>query len=257
MPLSGPQTVAALVVRGLLVGLLAGLLAAGFAFTVGEPLLDHAIALEDAAAAHEPAAGQPADAAPDPSRQDAPPVSRADQKAGLFLALALYGTAVGGLFALAFAVARGRVGPRDERALAAALAGALFLAVVLVPFLKYPANPPAVGDPATIGARTTSYLAMVLAGLASLAAAVSAARSVGAAAPAWGRALAAAAAFLVPVIVAFAVLPGVDEVPAGFPATLLWDFRLAALGTQVVLWLALGALFGIVTQRSTRPPRPA
>jgi hypothetical protein len=238
VPLSGQQTIAGLVVRGLVVGLLAGLLAAGFAFTVGEPSVDHAIALEEAAAAHAP-------------------VSRAGQKAGLFLALALYGSAVGGLFALAFAVARGRVGPRDDPALAVALAGALFLAVVLVPFLKYPANPPAVGDPATIGARTTSYLVMVLAGLASLAAAVSAARSVRAATPAWGRALAAAAAFLVPVVVAFAVLPGVDEVPADFPASLLWDFRLASLGTQVVLWVALGALFGIVTERSARQPAPA
>ena len=40
-------------------------------------------------------------------------------------------------------------------------------------------------------------------------------------------------------------LPGIQEIPKDFPATLLWGFRLSSLGTQAVLWAALGVGFGI------------
>ena len=68
----------------------------------------------------------------------------------------MYGLALGGLFALAFAFAYGRVARASPRATALWLAAAAFVVVYLVPFLKYPANPPAVGDPDTIGRRTAA-----------------------------------------------------------------------------------------------------
>ncbi|SDI14385.1 Probable cobalt transporter subunit (CbtA) [Sinosporangium album] len=69
---------------------------------------------------------------------------------------------------------------------------------------------------------------------------------------------AAGAAFLVPVAAARLLLPTVDEVPAGFPATLLWDLRLASLDTQAVLWLAIGGLYGSAALRADRrTPIPA
>lgn len=48
------------------------------------------------------------------------------------------------------------------------------------------------------------------------------------------------------------VIPTVNETPADFPATVLYDFRLAALGNQVVLWATIGLLFGWLTARSVR-----
>jgi predicted cobalt transporter CbtA len=45
-------------------------------------------------------------------------------------------------------------------------------------------------------------------------------------------------------------LPGINEVPATFPAQTLWQFRLASLGTEAVLWLTLGLAFGYFTERS-------
>src|SRR5437764_909537 len=45
-------------------------------------------------------------------------------------------------------------------------------------------------------------------------------------------------------------LPAVNEVPKDFPAVVLWRFRLASLGTQAVLWAALGLVFGALTERS-------
>src|ERR1700730_12030131 len=84
-------------------------------------------------------------------------VSRSVQRgAGLFTAYVVYGAATGGLLSLAFALAYGRVNGFDPKGLSALLAFAGFVAMVLVPELKYPANPPA-----TIGARTALYFAML------------------------------------------------------------------------------------------------
>lgn len=51
--------------------------------------------------------------------------------------------------------------------------------------------------------------------------------------------------------VAFALLPGSPD-PGGFPAGLLWEFRLSAFGTQAVFWAALGAIFGLIGERRAR-----
>jgi predicted cobalt transporter CbtA len=231
-----------LVLRGLLLGLLAGLLAAGFGFVAGEPRIDDAIAIEEQKAAAAPAAAH--------VHEEAPPVSRDGQRAGLFLALGVYGTAVGGMFALLYAFVRGRVGPRSDPALAVGLAATCYVSVYMVPLLKYPANPPAVGDPGTIGKRTALYFVLVAISLLSVLAATRVARMLRAREP-WAGPLAAVGTFIGLVALAFVVLPGVQEVPKDFPADLLWDFRVVSAGTQLVLWTGLGALFGIVTARAT------
>jgi predicted cobalt transporter CbtA len=227
-----------LLVRGMIAGLCAGVIAGGFAEIVGEPQVDRAITFE---AAH-------ADAA-EPHHHE--PVSRGVQKTlGLFTALAVYGASFGGLFALAFAAVFRRIGRAGAMATAVWLAAAVFVAVILVPFLKYPANPPAVGDPDTIGSRTELYFSMVAISVLSAVAALRLARQ---AAARWGQSVAplvGVAAFLGLVIAAGLALPGVDEVPRDFPATTLWHFRVASLGTQVVLWSSLGLLFGAAAQRA-------
>ena len=220
----------ALLLRGLLAGLIAGLLAGTFAYFLGEPKVEAAIAIEEAAAHAAGEAGHHADA----------PVGRTAQKAGLFLATGLYGAAMGGLLATAYTLLRRRLRtPSDPRA-ALGLAGAALLGVVLVPFVKYPPSPPAVGDPGTIDQRTISYLAIVVLGLVAVWSGVVAARTQQ---QEWRRAAAAALGFLVVVVVGYALLPNVDEVPATFPPSLLWNFRITSLGTQVLLWTALGIAF--------------
>ncbi|TYB46236.1 CbtA family protein [Actinomadura chibensis] len=240
-----------LLVRGVLLGLLAGLVAGVFAFAAGEPRIDDAIALEQAAATeHSHEHGATAH-----EHDEGVEVSRGAQKAGLLLATGLYGLAVGGVFALVYAGLRGRVGPRSDGGLALAAAGTAFAAVILVPFVKYPANPPAVGDPDTITSRTLLYLAMIGVGLLAAVIAVTTGRRVGGGP--WRRWIAAVAAFLAPVAVAAALLPGVNEVPDGFPATLLWQFRLVSLGTQLVFWTVFGVAFGWACDRAARPARVA
>jgi predicted cobalt transporter CbtA len=233
----------AILLRGLLAGLIAGLLAGVFAYSTGESRIDAAIAIEQAAAAAAPAH----DAAD--GHHDEELVSRTGQKGGLFLATALYGVAMGGLLATAYTLLRRRLRtPSDTRAVFG-LAGAALLGIVLVPFVKYPANPPAVGDPATINQRTISWLAIVVIGVVAVWAAVVAARSVRAEAPEWLRATAALVGFLVVVAIGYVLLPSIDEVPDTFPPSLLWTFRLSSLGTQVTLWTALGLAFAALLPR--------
>ncbi len=225
--------------RGIAAGLLAGLLAGLFAFFFGEPTVDGAIQFEEAAAA-----GQ--------HEEEEEIVSRPIQKVGLFFATGLSGVLVGGLFGMAYAYFGGRLASGSEWIRSLSLAGAIFVGAFLIPFLKYPANPPTVGDPATIGSRTTAYFTMVALSLLVVLGAWYAARrlrELGVAAPA--RQLAVGLGIAVAVGVLFLVLPAGPD-PGEFPAGLLWDFRLSSLGTQLVLWAGIGVVFGLLCERASR-----
>jgi Probable cobalt transporter subunit (CbtA) len=227
-----------LLICGLLAGVCGGLLATGFARVAGEGSVGQAIAFEgkQAEAAHE--------------HEEAPVVSRTMQRSlGLLTAAVVYGLAFGGFFALAFAAVYGRVARMSPARTSIWLAAFAFVTVFLVPFAKYPANPPSVGDPDTIGKRTAVYLIMIL---ISLLAAIAAVRLRALLAERWSGSnatLAAGAGYLAVVVVAGLLLPAVHEVPAAFPAETLWRFREASIGTQAVLWTTLGLVFAGTAQR--------
>jgi predicted cobalt transporter CbtA len=234
--------VESLLLRGMLVGVLAGFLACGFSMAFGEPLVDRAIAFEEHLA-------QQRGEAPEPEL-----VSRGVQSTlGLLTGVVVYGAGLGGLFALVFACAYGRVGGLRPRTVAALVAGAAWVAVYLVPSLKYPANPPSVGAPETIGYRTGLYFFMVVLSVATMAFAVVLGRRLVPRLGDWNAALVAGATFIAMIAIIQALLPTIDEVPTAFPAVLLWQFRLASLGAQMVLWGAIGLLFGALTERSLPP----
>lgn len=236
--------------RGMAAGLLAGLLAGIFAFATGEPLLDRAIDLESAD--HEQASLAAHGDAGHSQGGDGEVFGRTTQKVGLFVTTAFTGAFAGGLFGLAFAYSRGRLNAGSDWYRSLYLAAAVFAGVILIPFLKYPANPPAVGDPETIGARTLAYFAMV--GLSSLAILVAwnttrLLRERGMSTSA--RQVLVGLGFVVAVAVLFVGLPAADD-PGEFPAGLLWNFRLSSLGTQLVLWTGLGVVFGLLCERANR-----
>jgi Probable cobalt transporter subunit (CbtA) len=243
--------VCTLVRRGLVVGVIAGLAAGLFAFIFGEPRVQDAIDIEEAASAHASLSFTPITA-----HISDWVISRPEQRGGLFLATALYGIAGGGLFAIAFATLRGRGAQRNDWQLSTRLAAAIFVAVVLVPFIKYPANPPAVGNPDTIGDRTSYYLILLAGSLLAMLAAARVVWSVRKDAPPWHRPLLGAGTFIAVVGGLAVALPSIQEVPDDFPAWLIWQFRLSSLGTQAVLWATLGIGFGIASHRAaTRPAR--
>jgi hypothetical protein len=230
--------------RGMLAGLCAGILAFGFASVVGEPQVNTAISFEEQ---HARAAGEPT----------MPPLVPRDVQstAGLFTGVALYGIAFGGLFALAFAAAFGRVRRASPSRTALWLAAGVFGVVVLVPGLKYPANPPAVGDPGTVGQRTLAYLTMLAAAVTLALAAWWASRALRArGVPDHVRLTVVAAGYTVAVALAYALWPANPD-RIDVPATLLWRFRLASLGGAAALWSVLAAVFGwaCVRAEATRP----
>lgn len=232
-----------LLARGLLVGLVAGLLVFCVGRLIGEPQVDWAIAYEERTA--------PPAAADEPA-----PVSRATQAGlGLLTASVVYAAAVGGLFSLVFAAVYGRLGTLGPRGTAALLALAGLVAIVLVPQLKYPANPPAVGSDDTIGARTQLFFVMLALSVAITAGAGLLWQRLRPRLGAWNAAIAAGAAFVAAVALVYAGLPTIDEVPGDFSAAVLWQFRLASLGMHAVLWLTLGLLFGPLAERVLQAPR--
>jgi predicted cobalt transporter CbtA len=234
-----------LLVRGLWVGLVAGLLVLGFGYLFGEAAIDRAIDFEEQAAR---AAGE---------HHGVELVSRSVQSTiGLATATAIYGVAFGGIFALVFAAVSGRLGHLGVRGTAALLALAGFVSVSLVPFLKYPANPPAANNPESIGERTGLYVAMVIISVAVTIAAIQLGRRLAPRYGLWNSALLAAATFVLVIAGAQVALPTVNETPADFPAVVLYQFRLASLGSQAVLWTTLGLLFGWLTERRTLTTRP-
>jgi hypothetical protein len=254
--------VGTLLMRGMLVGIVAALLSFGFLKIVGEPAVDRAIAFEtqmDEAKDKAKKDEAMAKGLPMPvDDYDPELVSRPVQAGvGLLTGVTVYNVAFGGLFALVFALAYGRMGDFGARTTSALLAFSGIVAVYIVPNLKYPANPPSVGDPETIGMRTGLYFAMIAISLAAMIAAWMLRNRLAARYGGWNAALIAAAAYLVVVVAVALALPGVNEVPEGFPAVVLWQFRTASLGAQLIMWATIGLLFGGLTERAARASRGA
>ncbi|UWE10146.1 CbtA family protein [Actinacidiphila bryophytorum] len=267
-----------LILRGLLAGAAAGLLAFLFARVFAEPQIGKAIDYEsgrDAAqAALDKAAGLPA-AGADPDL-----FSRTVQAdVGIGAGMIVFGMAMGALFAVAYAVCLGRVGRLRARSLALLVAGGGFLGMYLVPFLKYPANPPAIGHEDTIRARSGLYLLMVLLSVAFLVAAAWLGRRLQPRFGNWNATLLAAGAFVVAIGAVMAILPPLGhlaynkehfgnhatETPLpltdadgrivypGFPADVLFSFRCYSVAAQLLLWSAIGLVFAPLAERLLQP----
>jgi hypothetical protein len=233
----------------MIVGFVAALLSFGLLKIVGEPAVDRAIAFESAMdqakakAEHEAAMAK---GMPMPPGEDQPElVSRPVQAGiGLFTGVAVYNLAFGGLFALAFAILYGRIGDWSPRVTSAVIALSGFLAVYAIPILKYPANPPSIGNPDTIGLRTAIYFGMILLSLGAMIAAWNVRNRLVDQLGAWNATLIGAAVYLLAVVILALAMPPLNEVPEAFPAVVLWQFRMASLGAQAIMWTVLGLGFG-------------
>ncbi|WP_371801281.1 CbtA family protein [Streptomyces sp. NBC_01732] len=233
-------SVRALLVRGMLAGLAAGALALLVAYFLGESRVDAAIALEEAHSHHHDGGEEL--------------VSRTVQStAGLATGVLVFGVAIGGIAALVFCYALGRIGRFGPRATAALIAGVALLTVYVVPFLKYPANPPAVGNPDTIGPRTALFFLMVALSVLLAVAAVILGKRLAPRLGNWNATITASAGYVLVIGLAYAFLPSYNEVGKDFPASLLWEFRLSTLAVQATLWVTFGLLFGHLTDRLLVP----
>lgn len=227
-------------IGGVLAGVVAGVFAFLAAWWLVEPAMDGAIALEEEWAEATPG-----------HEHDVAPVSREVQRTvGLATGVLAVGVAGGLLVSvvgLAAAAAGLAVTPWRGAAWSAAGGG---FAVGLLPALAYPANPPGVGDPGTTGERTLVFLLVVGLGLAGAVGAGAAWRLM---AKPWN---AAGSAVLLAGSAACAVIAAAPEVPsAGFPAEVLWEFRIGSLAVQAVLWAVMAlVLWGLAEVRGSPGP---
>jgi len=219
---------------GALAGLAAGAVSAVFLATVGRGPIADAIALEEA---RDHASGAA-------HHQDL--FSRGAQEVGGMLGLIVFGLALGVVFAVVLTAVGPRLGAATPMGAAVKLGWAGFATVALIPFLKYPANPPAVADPDTVNQRTLAYFA-VLALSILLTLAVWRLHGRLRAGPA-ARAWAAAGLYSAGLAVIFLALPA-DPDPLDAPADLVWRFRMASLGGLAAAWAALALTTGTLLTR--------
>ena len=237
-----------LLVRGLLAGLLAGIATFFVAYVVGEPSVGAAIAVEEsgehAADGHTHGSADEPDwtlGQQDTAHEHGTEVPRSLQStAGLATATLVAGVTLGGLVGVVSALALGRFGRLGVRSTVLLVTGLGFVATYVVPFLAYPPNPPAVGQAGTIGMRTALYFVLVAVSLVAGVTAVLVARRLSARWGSWYATLACGAAYAVVLGLAITLMPTYDEVPADFPATVLYAFRRASLLTQLTLWGVVG-----------------
>jgi len=228
---------------GALAGAAGGLAMAAVLRIIGEPTIGDAIALERA---HLPAGAHHEEM-----------FGRGTQQFGGMAAALVYGVAIGLVFAIVFAAIRHRLASRDDWRSAALLGATGFVTLFAVPFLKYPPNPPAVGNPDTITERTVLYLVLVGWSIVASWATWRLHRGLRARAiPEPRRVPPTALSYVVLIIVAFVALPGNPD-SINVPATLVWRFRLASLGGAAAFWSVLGVVFGWLCLRVRRSQAPA
>jgi predicted cobalt transporter CbtA len=225
--------------RALVAGLLAGVLVAAYLVTVVEPSIDQAISIEEAASK-----------ADHHGHTDAPLFTRPEQVRGGALASVIYGVLVALVFGTIYAAIRHRLHGRSELMRVVQLAAVAFATTALLPALKYPANPPAVGDPDTVNERTTQYLLFIV---FCVVGAVVLAKISGRLRSRIDDASRIVAVTILTVVLygaAILVFPdSPDKIPRSFPAQLIWDFRIESLGGLALLWLVLGLGLGWAMQR--------
>jgi len=271
-----------LIFRGILCGAFAGLIAFAFARIFAEPMIGKAIGYESGRDAAQEVLDRAAGLAVPGGGSDV--FSRTIQSnVGIGVGMIAFSAAIGGLYAVAYVIAYGRIGMVRARttALLVALGGFFFL--YFVPFLKYPANPPAIGHEETIKDRTLLYLAMMATSLVFGFLAVWFGRRLRPHYSAWTATLVAAGVFVVAIGIIMFVLPPLGhlavnkreygyhstETPQplldskgnivypGFPADVLYRFRLYSAGAQLLLWGALGLTFAPLAERLLEPGRRA
>jgi hypothetical protein len=261
-----------------LVGAFGGLLAFVFARIFAEPQIQAAVDYEsgrDAAQRNlDKLAGLPVE------HEHGELFSRTIQaNLGIGLGMILFGIAMGALFAVAYALACGRTGGIGPKPLALLVALGGFLALYFIPFLKYPANPPAIGHEETIRDRSGLYLLMVGISLVVLVAGVAFGQRLKPRFGNWNATLIAVLACATVLGIVMLLLPSLGELKAnvdayghhatetplplkdpngtivypGFPADTLVAFRLYSVAAQAIMWGAIGLCFAPLAERLLNP----
>jgi hypothetical protein len=232
-------------------GLISGLLVGGFHNLFTVPVMERAIVLEEERAAAETGLVEA-------GNEEGPLVSLGVQRVGLVVGTGLYGLVLGLLFAGGYSLLRG-IAPGWPSLAVAVVIGALgFWAISLLPFIKYPLNPPGVGEESTLLLRQVSqtlFMVLSVVGVTGLLLALHRVSSLVALAEQRVRLYAAALLGYVAfaLIIVFATPANPDPVPV--PIDLLELFRTLTMIGQFLLWAFLAAGVALALMWYQRPAR--
>ena len=137
-------------------GAIAGLVHGTVNFAIVEPYLDQAIGLENESLF---ASGEAEDTLEFWAEYES---YRIWQKSGQVLAGVILGLAMGSLFGIVFALSKNSLPGKNDISKAVILSAVMWTTLYLIPFLKYPANPPTVGDADTVVLRMILYVSFII-----------------------------------------------------------------------------------------------
>jgi len=232
--------------RALVAGAVGGVAFALFLWGVGERSIRSALAFEESLSGGEEA-----------GHHDEL-YTRGTQVLGGMLAGVLYGLVVALIFVTVFVAVRHRLRGLDDMHRSLWLAFAAFVATALLPAIKYPANPPGLGDPDTISERTIAYLTFLAACIVlCVLVALLNSRLRASVDDATRLVITSVAAFAGAVLLVVVWPDTNDPLPAGVAASLVWRFRLESLGGLALFWAVFALGFGWLCHRAeARAPLP-
>jgi hypothetical protein len=221
----------------LLSGFSAGIIHGLTNLVLVEPFLDSAIEIENQ---NMFASGEAQDT---PSFWIEYDAYRTWQKGGQVLAGTILGTSIGALFGIVFAYSRNALPSGHSVKKTLTLASIMWAILFLIPFLKYPANPPTVGDPETIVLRSAMYLGFIaLSGFGALGFYKVYKKLLG------KKKILAFAGYTVYITVIFALMPpNPDEITA--PMELINGFRYTSFVAVTIFWIANAIILGMLWQK--------
>jgi predicted cobalt transporter CbtA len=218
--------IAITLLAGAIAGTILGILNQG----IVEPYIEQAIALENDKAASE---GELINSVESSNY-------RIWQREGEIVAGTILGASIAALFGIVFAYSRKSIPGSSNKRKALIVAGIMWFVLFLIPALKYPANPPAVGDPETIYYRQSLYIAfLAISGFSALGLAYLYRQLGNKVAK---KAIVPAIYVAVMVIAYIAMPPNPDQITA--PMELVTGFRVASGFTMSIFWALLGIILG-------------
>lgn len=202
-----------------------------------EPYLDEAIGIENQ---NLFSSGQEEDT---PEFQAEYESYRIWQKGGQVLAGSILGTSMGALFGIVFAFSKKVLPGEHHIKKALVLSGLMWTTIYLIPFLKYPANPPTVGDADTVVLRSILYLSFIaISGLGAVGFYQIFKRLQN------RKRIVAVLGYALFVSAIFVLLPdNPDKVTA--PIDLVSGFRIMSVVTVSIFWIVNGIILGAFWQK--------
>jgi predicted cobalt transporter CbtA len=217
-------------------GVIAGIVLGLINQAVVEPFIDRAISIE---MQRHVARGESIDTAQQSQY-------RVWQKGGEVVAAAMYGVSLSALFGIVFVYSRHSLPGFTSKKKALFLAAIMFFVIFLIPTLKYPANPPAVGNPSTIYYREMLYVGFIaVSGFSALALALSYKKL-----KTYLSEKKTTVMLIVSLIYAIIMIgayltfpPNPDKVT--IPMNLIISFRIASVCSIGIFWGVLGMIVGL------------